>query len=130
MSRTPLLLLTGLLGCAALGQLALAKSPPAATAAAGIAAGQKTYQKWCSDCHTPATGPGSIALQRKYNGNPSAILLQRTDLTADYVKLAVRNGVSFMPSFRKTEITDAELAQLAAYLTSQHPGQRPAAKTR
>ncbi len=110
-----------------MGQLAFAKSPPASAKAISLVAGQNTYQKWCSDCHTPPTGPGSIALQRKYNGNPSAILLQRTDLTAEYVKLAVRNGVSFMPSFRKTEITDAELAQLAGYLTAPHQT-RPAAK--
>ncbi|WP_146168909.1 c-type cytochrome [Sphingomonas aurantiaca] len=127
MSRTPRLLLATSLGCAAMGQLAFAGSPRAAAATPTVASGQQTYQKWCSDCHTPPTGPGSIALQRKYNGNPSAILLQRTDLTAEYVKLAVRNGVSFMPSFRKTEITDAELAQLAGYLTAPHQA-RPAAK--
>jgi mono/diheme cytochrome c family protein len=28
----------------------------------------------------------------------------------------VRQGISFMPSFRKTEISDADLALLAAYL--------------
>jgi mono/diheme cytochrome c family protein len=30
--------------------------------------------------------------------------------------VVVRNGVSFMPSFRKTEISDADLALVAAYL--------------
>jgi len=28
----------------------------------------------------------------------------------------VRHGISFMPSFRKTEISDADLALLAVYL--------------
>lgn len=66
-----------------------------------------------------------MALQRKYNGNPSAIIEQRNDLSADYVKQVVRNGISFMPSFRKTEISDAEVTLLGAYLTKS--GQRPTA---
>jgi hypothetical protein len=34
----------------------------------------------------------------------------------EFVKVIVRQGVSFMPQFRKTEISDAELEALAAYL--------------
>jgi mono/diheme cytochrome c family protein len=33
------------------------------------------------------------------------------------VKTFVRNGVSIMPFFRKTEISDADLDAIAAYLT-------------
>jgi hypothetical protein len=57
-----------------------------------------------------------VALQRKYQGSLPAVLEQRTDLAPLYVTVAVRNGVSFMPSFRKTEISDADLALVAAYL--------------
>jgi mono/diheme cytochrome c family protein len=79
-------------------------------------AGRETFDKWCSDCHGTAAGPGSLALQRKYKGALPAVLEQRSDLRPDYVKLVVRHGVSFMPSFRKTEISDADLALVAAYL--------------
>jgi mono/diheme cytochrome c family protein len=84
-------------------------------------AGKKVYVKWCSDCHSTRTGPGSMALQRKYHGDPPAILDQRSDLTPNYIRSAVRHGVSFMPSFRKTEISDGDLALLSAYL-SPPPG--------
>jgi len=84
--------------------------------------GGKIFDKWCSDCHSTAEGPGSRALQRKYRGSLPAILEQRTDLRPGYVKLAVRHGVSFMPSFRKTEISDADLALLAAYLAPSPEG--------
>jgi (+)-pinoresinol hydroxylase len=81
--------------------------------------GAKIYVKWCSDCHSTPTGSGSMALQRKYGGSPPAILDFRTDLKPDYVKQVVRKGISFMPSFRKTEISDAELELLAAYVSRQ-----------
>lgn len=57
-----------------------------------------------------------MALQRKYQGQIPALLEQRSDLTPEYVGLVVRQGISFMPSFRKTEISDADLALLSAYL--------------
>ena len=44
------------------------------------------------------------------------MLEERTDLVPEITRTFVRNGVSVMPFFRKTEITDAELAALAAYL--------------
>jgi len=88
-------------------------APPAEPARA---AGRNTFDKWCADCHSTVGGPGSMALQRKYRGALPAVLEQRSDLRPDYVKLVVRHGVSFMPSFRKTEISDADLALVAAYL--------------
>jgi len=112
-----------LLGSTLAGQPTLAReTPPRATAI-------KTYGKWCSDCHSVASGPGSMALQRKYQGAVPAILNQRTDLTADYVRAVVRSGVSFMPSFRKTEISDAELAALADYLAPAPEAKAASKKT-
>jgi mono/diheme cytochrome c family protein len=49
------------------------------------------------------------------------VLEERTDLTPDTVRHFVRNGVSVMPFFRKTEISDAELEALAAYLARGAP---------
>lgn len=69
-----------------------------------------------------------MALQRKYQGAVPAMLDQRTDLTPDYVRAVIRSGISFMPSFRKTEISDAELAQLADYLAPAPGSKRPANK--
>jgi len=79
-------------------------------------AGGKIFDKWCSDCHI-AGGRGSQALQRKYQGAVPAVLEQRNNLPPDYVMLVVRRGISFMPSFRKTEISDIDLALVAGYLT-------------
>lgn len=79
-------------------------------------AGGKIFDKWCSGCHSTAEGPGSMALQRKYQGTLPAVLEQRSNLPPEYVSFAVRHGISFMPSFRKTEISDADLALLSAYL--------------
>jgi mono/diheme cytochrome c family protein len=102
---------------------------PASPARPARSAGGNIYDKWCSDCHGAAEGPGSVALQRKYGGSFPAILEQRTDLSPDYVKFVVRHGISFMPSFRKTEIGDADLALLAAYLAPSQAGTRPARRS-
>jgi mono/diheme cytochrome c family protein len=107
-------LAVGLGGCAQLWTRPSPHSAPPAEPAR--AAGGKTFDKWCGDCHSTASGPGSLALQRRYRGALPAVLEQRSDLRPDYVKLVVRHGVSFMPSFRKTEISDADLALVAAYL--------------
>jgi mono/diheme cytochrome c family protein len=111
-----------LCGCSS---LSARPSPPAAPEPQPTrSAGGKIFDKWCSDCHSTATGPGSLALARKYQGTLPAVLEQRSDLPPQYVTVAVRHGVSFMPSFRKTEISDADLALLAAYLAPA-PGRTP-----
>jgi hypothetical protein len=46
----------------------------------------------------------------------STTIEDRTDLTPELVKVFVRQGILSMAPFRKTEITDAELDALAAYL--------------
>ena len=81
-------------------------------------AGRVVYEKWCAPCHDPGINhPGTHALMAKYQGTKPAVLLERTDLPADVVKHFVRHGISVMPQFRKTEITDTELDALAAYLS-------------
>jgi mono/diheme cytochrome c family protein len=95
---------------------------PATTATAqnraAADAGREVYQYWCASCHGRGTGvPGTIALQAKYAGKVPAPLEDRTDLTAANVRFFVRRGVSIMPFFRKTEVSDADLAAIAAYLT-------------
>ena len=61
--------------------------------------------------------PGTDALAAKYKGTKPALLEERTDLTPQFIKIFVQNGVSVMPRLRKRELSDAELEALAAYLT-------------
>ncbi|HZF28271.1 MAG TPA: cytochrome c [Gammaproteobacteria bacterium] len=81
--------------------------------------GAAVFNNWCSPCHSrgPQNAPGTASLQFKYQGKVPAALEDRTDLTIDLVKLFVRTGVATMPQFRKTEVGDADLETLAAYLT-------------
>ena len=81
--------------------------------------GAAVFNNWCSACHSrgPSNAPGTSSLQFKYQSSVPAALEDRQDLTADLVKFFVRNGVATMPQFRKTEVSDADLAALAAYLT-------------
>ena len=91
-----------------------------------VDSGAKIYQRWCIECHN-ARGLGTLSLERRYQGAMPAILDQRRDLNSAFVSYVVRNGMSFMPSFRKTEISNQELAALSAYLTSDptlHPRDR------
>jgi mono/diheme cytochrome c family protein len=79
--------------------------------------GQAVYNHWCTPCHAAGPGhPGTQSLEIKYNGSLPAVLEQRTDLTPEFVKTMVRKGILLMAPFRKTEITDTELDDLAAYL--------------
>jgi len=80
--------------------------------------GREVYRKWCAPCHAPGPEhhPGTEALAAKYKGGKPAALEERTDLTVEFTKQMVRNGVSIMPFFRKTEISDADLDALAAFL--------------
>ena len=81
-----------------------------------IARGQRVYQKWCYPCHGPGMDkPGTIALEAR--GVKPGALEERTDMDATAIKMFVRSGVLFMPTFRKTEISNADLDDLGAFLT-------------
>jgi mono/diheme cytochrome c family protein len=90
--------------------------------------GREVFQQRCAACHAAipkdGIGPpympamaGTQALQARYKGAKPAELEQRTDLTADFVKAIVRNGLNSMPFFRPTELSDDDLSALGAYLT-------------
>lgn len=84
--------------------------------------GHEVFNKWCAPCHSAGPGnPGTTALETLYQGAKPGVLEQRNDLTPETVKYFVRNGVSIMPFFRKTEISDAELEALGAYLSRNLP---------
>jgi len=94
------------------------------TPSQGEPRGYVQYQNYCSMCHGEGAGrPGTMALQAKYKGALPALLDKRTDLTVVLVKTYVRNGVSIMPFFRKTEISDADLDAIAAYMTRNNKAQ-------
>ena len=88
--------------CAALF-LGAMSSVSMAQDASQIARGREVYQKWCAPCHYRIVQP--------------ATLPDRTDLTPARIADTVRNGTFVMPRFRKTEISNAELGGLSAYLT-------------
>jgi len=78
--------------------------------------GHRVYQKWCYPCHGPgADKPGTASLAAR--GQKPPALEDRTDLTPAAIKIFVRHGVLYMPTFRKTEISDADLDAICAYLT-------------
>jgi mono/diheme cytochrome c family protein len=102
---------------ALIGALGFFAMNAAAADAGQIEEGKQVYQIWCWNCHGEGPGkPGTQALAAKYKGSKPAILDQRTDLMPPVTKAFVRKGVSIMPFFRKTEISDAQLDALAAYL--------------
>lgn len=87
-----------------------------------LAAGEQVYNKWCGPCHDAGVEhPGTLALTAKYTGVKSPVLKEWKDLPPVLTKTFVRNGVSIMPFFRKTEISDADLEDLAAYLARNTP---------
>lgn len=114
-------------GC---GSLTRAQAPNAR--AAQIESGKQSYDYWCTTCHGSELGlpgfdglPGTQQLRIKYRGTDiPAVLEERTDLVPEFIKVIVRQGVSFMPHFRKTEISDADLDAIAAFLTRNNPAVR------
>ena len=90
--------------------------------AASVERGNVVFQHWCSACHSGGKSrAGTMALAAKYSGNVPAELEKRTDLTPELIHFMLRNGVSIMPFFRKTEITPGDESDLIAYLTRNHP---------
>ncbi|PCJ39364.1 MAG: p-cresol methylhydroxylase [SAR86 cluster bacterium] len=90
--------------------------------AADVARGENQFEYWCATCHGPDMQEGrylagTAALLVKYDGQLPGALAERTDLAVEYVKFVVRQGSEGMPFFRKTEVSESELEDIAAYLS-------------
>jgi mono/diheme cytochrome c family protein len=102
---------------------------------AAVQRGDAKFQHSCAPCHGPGPGddgramlPGTAALQIKYNGTVPAVLEARTGLTADVLKVFLRQGSWSMPPFRPTEVTDAEIEDIAAYVAESSKAAASAAQ--
>jgi mono/diheme cytochrome c family protein len=95
---------------------ALAAATPAAAAAPN---GEALFRRECAICHLKG-GTGAMMLERRL-GADKALLLDRKDLTAVYVKRVVRYGVNSMPRFTRAELPNDDLDAVAAYLLRNNP---------
>jgi len=101
----------------AVAAVLLTAGPVRAQDAAAVEQGRQVFEYWCATCHGPGPiYPGTAALQAKYKGAIPPVLADRTDLTEAAIRTVVRRGLSIMPIFRKTEVSDADLDALVAYL--------------
>ena len=81
-----------------------------------VAMGERVFQQWCIHCHgEDNSGPGTLRLAWD-KGEDKSLLTERDDLNREYVRVVVRRGLDEMPSFRITEISEAELNALAEFL--------------
>jgi mono/diheme cytochrome c family protein len=103
--------------------LAQAGVPPQPTRANGAAVGgahpgsfdgKALFHEKCAMCHGPG-GMGTGLLARRVDPKV-AELEKRDDLTPDYVTTAARTGIGNMPAISRGEVSDKQLAAIAAYL--------------
>lgn len=78
-------------------------------------ADEALYVEKCSMCHRQM-GMGTVILARRVDPK-IARLEARNDLTADYIAVAARQGIGNMPRIPRGELSDAQLARIAAFLS-------------
>lgn len=79
--------------------------------------GKRLYDHICVYCHSPGVW-GTNRLSKRMD-KEHAVLENRTDLSAGAIQTIVRAGIGSMPPLRKSELTDADVSAIAAYLTRQ-----------
>lgn len=99
------------LACSAVGAAATSAQSPTPS----VQEGQSLFHARCGMCHLPG-GTGTFMLGRRL-GQVNALLAERTNLDAAYVKQVVRTGIVSMPRITRAEVTDAELQAITDYLT-------------
>lgn len=118
--------LLGALGLVAMALLPVAPLPVAQAQGAAPEAGPQAaalVERKCALCHGPG-GTGTMMLGLRL-GKERALLTQRRDLTADFVRAIVRSGLRSMPPFTRVELTDSELTLIADYLSQPVKGGPP-----
>jgi mono/diheme cytochrome c family protein len=81
--------------------------------------GQQLFHQKCAMCHG-AVGMGTGLLSRRMKPEV-APLEKREDLSAAYVERAARIGILNMPPITRGDVTDAQLASIAQYLSKGKP---------
>ena len=92
---------------------------PAGDRLAAQTNGEALFSNRCGSCHLAGgMGTNLLTKQRMMMGETpdKGLLVNRTDLTADYVKSVVRMGKGAMPAQTRVDVTDAELQAVAKYL--------------
>lgn len=77
--------------------------------------GKGLFREKCAMCHGPG-GMGTGLLARRVDPKV-AELEKRDDLTAEYVVQAARTGIGNMPMIARGEVSDRQMAAIAAYLS-------------
>jgi mono/diheme cytochrome c family protein len=82
--------------------------------------GKEVFDHYCTYCHGARDGPGTMQLSRT-RGKDQSLLIERTNLSPDYIEYVVRHGLRSMPPFAPSDLTETKLKALAAFLTkSRH----------
>lgn len=95
---------------------------PAVDRVNSAASGSALFSNRCGYCHLEAgMGTNVLTRQRVMAGfSPaSGLLANRDDLSPEYIKTVGRYGKGAMPRLTKVDVTDAELALIAAYLSGE-----------
>ena len=90
----------------------------ASPARAADMTGKEVFDHYCTSCHGSSDGPGTMQLGRT-RGKGQALLTERSNLSADYIEYVVRHGLKSMPPFAPSDLTDAKLKVLAAFLAKK-----------
>lgn len=90
---------------------ALALASPGGGALGDVTQGARQFQTWCAGCH----GPGGVGPNIRAPGSAGA------SVTANSLLPLVREGEGHDPPgpYTSTEITDNQIADIAAYLNEQ-----------
>ena len=126
MQRAGILLLLGFSACSSGAQDKTVapeqgKGPPPMPAPETVSSrpnagpGERLYLDKCAMCHGPA-GMGTGLLARR---TEQPLLEKRDDLTPEFVIQAVRMGIGNMPAIPRGEASDAQLKQIADYLSAK-----------
>lgn len=115
-------------GCApgqTAGTASAGDTPPEAAstvAASTVAAGdgKALFVERCGMCHQ-GIGMAVGMLARRPGDTSKGFLEERTDLSAAFVQTVVRTGILNMPRMPRAEVSDAELAAIANYLSRGKP---------
>lgn len=92
---------------ATLAALAVNAAPPPRSAEA-------IYNDKCVYCHDTRGWATRVLARRVPEGE--AVLTARTDLPAEFTRVAVRRGIGSMPGFTPTDLSDREIAIVADWL--------------